>query len=312
MSTGPPRRCRRPSPAADPGHRSPVSVGRPSRATSPRPSCTGSPLWDVALDRVHVTRRPRAWNDTSRVLCCHVARLRDDEVTEVDGHRASPTRCARLSTWPASLPAPRSAVVTLDAGAARPEPSRTTSLRGRLLDIVGAPVWEPERGPGDRRCGRAERERRGVAEPGRPPPLAAAAVDACSTRSGRHGRCAGGPRRTSRGSRSASSGEFDGRGQVRPAAAPGQDAGEVVFAEKRREDAIRDEDWHVVRWVWAESCTAPTVSPHACAEHGSGRPHDDDPLQGCCSRCPELLQDPESANNTPRAGVRAGGPPASR
>jgi hypothetical protein len=25
-----------------------------------------------------------------------------------------------------------------------------------------------------------------------------------------------------------------------------------VVAEKRREDAIRDEDWHVTRWVWSE------------------------------------------------------------
>jgi hypothetical protein len=32
----------------------------------------------------------------------------------------------------------------------------------------------------------------------------------------------------------------------------GQDPGDAVFAEKRREDAIRDEGWGVVRWVWTD------------------------------------------------------------
>src|SRR4051812_1498195 len=45
----------------------------------------GIPLWGARLDRVHVTRRPPAWNDRSRVLVAHVAQLRDDEITAVDG-----------------------------------------------------------------------------------------------------------------------------------------------------------------------------------------------------------------------------------
>ena len=61
----------------------------------------GLPLWDVPLDRVHVTRRPRAWNDVSGVL--HVPRR------PAPGRRnrwrstasRSPTRCARRSTSPA-------------------------------------------------------------------------------------------------------------------------------------------------------------------------------------------------------------------
>ena len=32
----------------------------------------------------------------------------------------------------------------------------------------------------------------------------------------------------------------------------GQEPRDAVVAEKRREDAIRDEDWHVTRWVWSE------------------------------------------------------------
>ena len=46
--------------------------------------------------------------------------------------------------------------------------------------------------------------------------------------------------------------EFDGRIKYGRLLKPGQDAGDAVRAEKRREDAIRDEDWGVVRWVWAD------------------------------------------------------------
>ena len=47
-------------------------------------------------------------------------------------------------------------------------------------------------------------------------------------------------------------GEFDGRIKYGRLLRPGQDAGDAVFEEKRREDAIRDEDWDVVRWTWAD------------------------------------------------------------
>ena len=47
-------------------------------------------------------------------------------------------------------------------------------------------------------------------------------------------------------------GEFDGRIKYGRLLRPGQEPGDVVFAEKRREDAIRDTGFRVVRWVWAE------------------------------------------------------------
>ncbi|MGY1639850.1 hypothetical protein ACI782_01795 [Geodermatophilus sp. SYSU D00703] len=47
-------------------------------------------------------------------------------------------------------------------------------------------------------------------------------------------------------------GEFDGRVEYGRALKPGQDPGEAVFEEKRREDALRDEGWGVVRWTWAD------------------------------------------------------------
>ncbi|RCK69114.1 hypothetical protein DT076_12265 [Desertihabitans brevis] len=47
-------------------------------------------------------------------------------------------------------------------------------------------------------------------------------------------------------------GEFDGRVKYGRLLEPGQDPGEVVFAEKLREDAIRPMTWTVVRWIWSE------------------------------------------------------------
>jgi len=32
----------------------------------------------------------------------------------------------------------------------------------------------------------------------------------------------------------------------------GQQPGDIVYAEKLREDAIRAQDWEVVRWAWPD------------------------------------------------------------
>ena len=50
----------------------------------------------------------------------------------------------------------------------------------------------------------------------------------------------------------AADGEFDGRIKYGRTLMPGQDPGDVVFEEKRREDRIRDTDLGVVRWTWEE------------------------------------------------------------
>lgn len=47
-------------------------------------------------------------------------------------------------------------------------------------------------------------------------------------------------------------GEFDGRIKYEGLLEPGQRASEVVYAEKLREDAAREEEWEMVRWSWAD------------------------------------------------------------
>lgn len=47
-------------------------------------------------------------------------------------------------------------------------------------------------------------------------------------------------------------GEFDGRTKYGRLLRPGQTAEDALWSEKRREDALRDLGWQVVRWVWAD------------------------------------------------------------
>lgn len=47
-------------------------------------------------------------------------------------------------------------------------------------------------------------------------------------------------------------GEFDGKVKYTALLRPGQSASDAVIAEKRREDALRNLGWDVVRWTWAD------------------------------------------------------------
>jgi hypothetical protein len=47
-------------------------------------------------------------------------------------------------------------------------------------------------------------------------------------------------------------GEFDGKIKYSQLVPPGEDAGDVVFREKVREDAVRGELWGMSRWTMAD------------------------------------------------------------
>jgi hypothetical protein len=227
--------------ATMPGLRRPAVVSHQSAAV-----VLGLPLWDVPLDRVHVTRRPPGWNDTGRVLCCHVARLRDDEVIDIEGLQVTgPVRTAL--DLARSLPH-EAAVVVLDA-ALRLGLVDHEVLRARLFDIAGV--------PGSRSAARAVRFADGRSE----------SVGESRSRVILH-RWKLGPSALQFEIRSPDGaligrtdvawerqrlvGEFDGRIKYGRLLQPGQDAGDAVFREKRREDAIREEGWGVIRWTWSD------------------------------------------------------------
>jgi hypothetical protein len=206
----------------------------------------GMPLWDIPLDRVHITRTPPAWNDASRFLCCHVARLRDADIVLVDGVLVtSPVRTALDLARSVSHEA---AVVMLDA-ALHAGKLPDDALRDRLPDLLGV--------PGSRAAARAVAAADGRSE----------SVGESRSRVALH-RLGLSPSdlqlevRTADGHLIARTdfawgdarlvGEFDGRIKYGRLLRPGQDPGDAVFEEKRREDAIRDEGWGVVRWTWSD------------------------------------------------------------
>lgn len=227
------------------GLRGPAVVSHQSAAV-----LHGLPLWDVALDRVHVTRRPPAWNIAGSVLCCHVARLRDDEVVEIDGVQVTGVLRTALDLA-RSLPH-EAAVVALDA-ALHVRLIDHDALRARLLDIAGT--------PGSRSAARAvtfadsrsasvgeSRSRVILARWGLVP--SALQFEVRTSAGGLVGRT------DFAWEERGVLGEFDGRVKYGRLLRPGQAPGDAVYEEKRREDAVRDEGWGMVRWVWSDLNTA--------------------------------------------------------
>jgi hypothetical protein len=206
----------------------------------------GLPLWGASLDRVHITRRPPASSQVAGPLRCHVARLRDDEITAVGELPVTDVArtCLDLAR---SLPF-EAAVVVLDAALHERLVTREL-IQARLFDIAGT--------RGSRHAARVVRFADGRSE----------SVGESRSRVVLHdlGLAPSGLQfeiRTPSGlfvgrtdfvwEEEGVVGEFDGRIKYGRLLRPGQDAGEAVFEEKLREDAIRSEGWDFARWTWGE------------------------------------------------------------
>jgi hypothetical protein len=225
--------------ATVPGLRSPAVVSHLSAAV-----LHGLPLWGVPLDRVHVTRRPPATGSGSRRLHQHVGRVPDEHLTVVDGLAA--TSITRTVVDVARSVPFESAVVVADRAL------RTGGTTRQ--DLVGC-IADMGRVPGIRAAARAvdfadplsesvgeSRSRVLIHRLGLPAPDLQVQV---RRRDGSvMARCDFGweEHRTV--------GEFDGRVKYGRLLRPGQEPGEVVFREKRREDELRDHRWQVARWTW--------------------------------------------------------------
>ena len=204
----------------------------------------GLPVWGLPLGRVAVTRpRHRSGARCTGRVHVHSAPLEPDEVVTVDGIAC--TALARTVVDVARGPAAAPATVVADA-----------ALRGGLPPAALVAAASRAQGrPGAPRARRVvafadglsesvgeSRSRVAIADAGLPPPclqypIRLGAVTAYTD-------FAWVERRTV--------GEFDGKVKYGRLLRPGQDPGEVVYAEKLREDAIRARGWEVVRWTWPE------------------------------------------------------------
>ena len=205
----------------------------------------GIPLWSTPLRIVHVTRRPPAHSGRSAQLVFHAADLRPDEVLLKRG-LAVTTPARTIADLARSLPFEQ-AVVAADAALRR-------NLTAADLEVA----TDRAKGvPGSRRMlrtlqfadGRSEsvgesRSRVLMTMTGLPAP------DLQFEVFGDDGMLIGRSDFAWRGGKVL--GEFDGKVKYGRLLRPGESAGDAVFREKRREDALRDSGARVIRWVWAD------------------------------------------------------------
>lgn len=205
----------------------------------------GLPAWPEAIRRVHVTRNRKYGGQRRRLVHVHVATIGHPDVTTVDGIQLTSMARTVLDLG-RTLPLLQSVPVG--------DQALRTGLTAEELQfgLLGMTHW-----PGVRRArlmcdlldARSESvgesaSRVRIVEQGLPSPeLQAQIFDA----QGRMiGRCDFGWRRQR------TVGEFDGKVKYGRALNPGQSIDEVLYAEKLREDALRDAGWQVVRWGWSE------------------------------------------------------------
>ncbi len=227
----------------------------------------GIALWAVPLGRVHVTRAGTAGGRRSRTLHLHVTDLDSDEIDEVDGIVV--TAAARTVVDLARSVPFEQAVVAVDnalhrhlvthdalAGTLTRSPRRHgAAVAARAIAFADGRAESP----GESRS-RVCIHRAGLPRPDLQVPV-----------TGADGRPLGRADFGWAGARVV--GEFDGRAKYGRMLRPGQDPGDAVFAEKVREDAIRDGGTWMTRWTWSDlDSFTPTAARLARALGEAGVP----------------------------------------
>jgi hypothetical protein len=225
----------------------------------------GLPLWGVPLRQVHVTRQPPARSADDTRLRSHVARLGPDDVVLV-GRTAVTSVTRTVVDLARSLPFTPALVV---ADAALASGATTSELLTSVLDAgAGTRGTRSARrvvAAADGRSGSVGESRSRALMIDAGLPLPDLQVEVGRSDGTFVGRCDFGWR----GHRVL--GEFDGRVKYGRLLRPGQAPGDAVFEEKRREDALRDERWGMVRWVWDELGSSALVARWRRAlERGGG------------------------------------------
>lgn len=222
----------------------------------------GLPVWDVPLDRVHVSRDGTGGGRVTRGVHRHVGRLDAAEIVRLGGVRLTcPGRT--VVDVAGSVPFDRAVVVTDAALAPRPGDRPPLLDRpGMLLALAGsgrvgrsAARRVVSFADGGARSPGESRSRVAMWRAGLPAPVLQYEVR------GPDGRLLGfvdfgwPELRTV--------GEFDGRVKYGRLGRAGED---VLWEEKRREDALRATGLWVARWIWADLTDfAPTAARLAAA-----------------------------------------------
>jgi hypothetical protein len=223
------------------------------------------PLWNVPLDRVHITRRPPASGSGSSRLRLHVARLPDDEVTVVDGVLA--TNLTRTVVDLARTLAFEPAVVAADAALAtrKTVPEELSECLGRMGSSPGTRRAARVIGFANRLSGSVgeSRSRVLIYRLGLPAPVLQLPVRRADDSLVGTADFGWEEYRTL--------GEFDGRVKYGRLLRPGQAAGDAIYEEKLREDEMRDEGWQMARWTWGDLSTPRVIGDRLRRAFARGR-----------------------------------------
>jgi len=206
----------------------------------------GLPVWDVPLDRIHVTKPRTSGGHRNARLHTHVAPLDPEDLTTVGGRLVtSPARTvvdlARSTTFEQGVSVADAALHTglvqwadLEAELAKVHRRHGAAMARRTVAFA-SPLSESV---GESRS-RVLMELHGV-----PRPIEQFEVVGAS------GESLG--RADFAWERGRLVGEFDGYVKYEKFLRPGERPGEVVFREKLREDRFRENGSMVLRWVWAD------------------------------------------------------------
>lgn len=205
----------------------------------------GLPVWDDQLSLVHVTRNRSSGGKRRRYVHLHPGRLTPEEVVEVAGIPVTSVArtvvdLGRTLSFPRSVPI---ADAALHAGLPLAE------LQAAVEESAGLQGIGAARRMSDFSDGRSESVGESTSRvvlhfAGIPKPdLQFDVFDKSGGLVGRTDFCWPEHRTL---------GEFDGRIKYGRLLKPGQSASDVVYAEKLREDRLRDLGWQVVRWRWDE------------------------------------------------------------
>lgn len=204
----------------------------------------GLTMWNVDLRRVHVTVDRESGGRRTASLHVHTSALHPDDVVEVGGLVC--TSVARTIVDLARVLPFEQALVIADAARHRHRVSADELDRAvaRLIGRRGGPDARRVVAAADARAESPgeTRSRIAIARAGLPAPVLQHEVPEIGARTDFYWESF------------LTVGEFDGMTKYGRGLRPGQDPGERVVVEKRREDALRDLGLQVVRWYWNELC----------------------------------------------------------
>ncbi len=203
----------------------------------------GLPVWNATMARVQVTRDARTGGRISSRTHLHVSPLHAEDVENVDGVLVT-SKARSIVDVALTLPFEQAVVV---ADGALADPLVGPALVAAMERAAGRTGIERARRVvafADGRSGSAgeSRSRVAIMRAGLPMPVLQWDVYSAG---GLWIGCVDFGWRALR-----TVGEFDGRIKYGRLLKPGQDPGDVVFAEKVREDELRDPG--AVRWIWSD------------------------------------------------------------